>query len=253
MSRMVSLLALLGALYLALCVAAWGLQRSLIYFPQPRAIDSPATLLRLPVADAEVLVSVRPHDGPKALLYFGGNAEDVSLNLPEFARAFPEHALYLLHYRGYGGSSGSPSEAAIARDAMALFDKVQAAHPRIVVVGRSLGAAVAVRLASQRPASRLVLITPFHSLQEFAASQFPFLPVRWLLRDKFESWKYAPRIAVPTLLIAAEHDEVISRSSTETLYAHFAPGVARLEVVPGAGHNSIGASPRFLELLRSGL
>ena len=253
MSRMVSLLALFAALYLALCVAAWVFQRSLIYFPQPRAIGGPATLLRLPVADAEVLVSVRPHDGPQALLYFGGNAEDVSLNLPEFAQAFPDHALYLLHYRGYGGSSGSPSEAAIQRDAMALFDQVQAAHPRIVVVGRSLGAAVAVRLASQRPAARLVLITPFHSLQEFAARQFPYLPVRWLLRDKFESWKYAPRIAVPTLLIAAEHDEVIPRSSTETLFAHFTPGVARLEVVPGEGHNSIAASPRFLELLRSGL
>lgn len=253
MSRILSLLALVAALYVAICVAVWVFQRGLIYFPQPLAINHPDTLLKLPVDDTEVLVSIRPHAGPNALIYFGGNAEDVSLNLAEFAQAFPEHALYLLHYRGYAGSAGSPSEEAIQRDALALFDKVHAAHPRTVVMGRSLGSGVAIRLASQRPASRLVLITPFDSLQAFAVRQFPYLPIKWLLKDKFESSKYAPRIRVPTLLIAAEHDEVIPRASTETLYRHFAPGVATLEVIPGKGHNSISESPAYLPLLRAAL
>lgn len=253
MPRMVSFLAVLAALYLLACVALFVFQRSLIYFPQPRAIATPATTLRLPMADAELLVSVRPHEGPNALIYFGGNAEDVSLNLPEFAQAFPDHALYLLHYRGYGGSSGSPSEEAIQRDAVALFDRVHAAHSRTVVVGRSLGSGVAVRLASQRPAARLILITPYNSLQEVAARQFPVFPVRWLLKDKFESWKYASRITVPTLLIAAEHDEVIPRASSERLYRHFAPGVAALKVIPGKGHNSIAESPQYLQWFRAAL
>ncbi len=253
MARMLWLLALLGALYAGLCAALWVFQRALIYFPQPLASGSPAAQLRLPLTDAEVLVSVRPHDGPKALIYFGGNAEDVSLNLPEFARTFPDHALYLLHYRGFGGSSGAPSEVAIQGDAIALFDRVQARHRHILIVGRSLGAAVAVRLASQRPAARLVLITPFHSLLELAAGQFPYLPVKWLLRDRFEAWRYAARVAAPTLLIVAEHDEIVPRASSDRFYAHFAPGVARLAVIPGSGHNSISASPRYLELLRSGL
>ncbi len=254
MSRtVISLFALVAALYVGLCAALFVFQRALIYFPQPRAIGSPATLLKLPVADAEVLVSVRPHDGPNALIYFGGNAEDVSLNLPEFSQAFANHALYLLHYRGFGGSSGSPSEDAIQRDALALFDRVHAEHPCTVVVGRSLGTGVAVRLASQRPASRLILITPYHSLQELAASQFPYVPVQWLLQDKFESWKYASRITVPTLLIAAEHDEVIPRSSTEKLYAHFTNGVAALQVISGTGHNSISESPEYLKLLGAAL
>lgn len=254
MSRtLFSLFALIAALYLGLCAVLFVFQRALIYFPQPRAIGTPATILKLPVADAEVLVSVRPHDGPNALIYFGGNAEDVSLNLPEFAQAFPDHALYLLHYRGYGGSSGSPSEDSIQRDAIALFDQVYADHPRIAVVGRSLGSGVAVRLASQRPASRLILITPYNSLQELAASQFPYFPVKWLLQDKFESWRYASRIAVPTLLIAAEHDEFIPRSSTEQLYAHFAKGVASLQVIPGTGHNSISESQQYLKLLGAAL
>ncbi|MCY1521959.1 hypothetical protein D9M68_567980 [compost metagenome] len=134
-----------------------------------------------------------------------------------------------------------------------MFDKVHAAHPRTVVVGRSLGSGVAVRLASQRPVSRLILVTPYNSLQELAVSQFPYFPVQWLLQDKFESWKYASRITVPTLLIAAESDEVIPRSSTQRLHAHFATGVASLRVIPGTGHNSISASPEYLKALGAGM
>eukprot|EP01030_Chromulinospumella_sphaerica_P018886 gene18886-18761_t len=219
MSRTLVLLVVIAAvLYLALCAALFVFQRALIYYPQPRAVDSPETLLTLPVDEAQVLVSVRSHAGPKALIYFGGNAEDVSRSLAEFDRAFPEHALYLLHYRGYGGSSGSPSEEAIARDAMSLFDKVYADHPQVVVVGRSLGSGVAVRLASYRPVAKLLLITPYNSLEELAERQFRWLPVRWLLKDKFESWRYAEHITVSTRLIAAEHDEVIPGASTRRLY-----------------------------------
>lgn len=242
-----------AALYVLLCVALLVFQRSLIYFPQPRAIDNPTTLLKLPREDAEVLVSTRPLEGRNALIYFGGNAEDVSRNLPEFSQAFSDHALYLLHYRGYGGSSGSPAEEAIQADALALFDQVYAQHPCIVVVGRSLGSGVAVRLASQRPAAHLVLITPYNSIQELAQSRFPYIPVQWLLRDKFESWKYARQIEVPTLLILAAEDKVISRASSDALYGHFRPGVARLAVIPAAGHNDLSQRPEYLRLIKSGL
>ena len=254
MSRtLVSIVVIAAVVYLALCAALLVFQRALIYFPQPRAIGTSEALLTLAVDDAQVQVTVRAHDGPNALIYFGGNAEDVSRSLSEFSQAFPDHALYLLHYRGYGGSSGSPSEEAIARDAMTLFDLVYATHPHIAVVGRSLGSGVAVRLASLRPAARLVLITPYNSLEELAARQYPIFPVKWLLRDKFESWKYAAHIAVPTLVIAAQNDEVIPRSSTDRLYTQFANGVAVLKVIPGVGHNSIGESPEYLKLIGDGL
>lgn len=247
------LVVILVALYLALCTALFVFQRALIYFPQPAAISTPETLLTLSVADALVQVTVRPHDGPNALIYFGGNAEDVSRNLPEFSEAFPDHALYLLHYRGFGGSSGSPSEETIASDALTVFDKVYDTHPHITLVGRSLGSGVAIRLASQRPAARLILITPYNSLEDIAVRQYPIFPVKWLLKDKFESWKYAAHISIPTLLLAAEQDEVIPRSSTEQLYEHFAKGVATLKVIPDAGHNSISDSPLYFKLLEKGL
>lgn len=254
MSRLLmSVVVFIAVAYLVLCAALFVFQRALIYFPQPRAAGTGETLLTLSVDDAQVLVSVRPHDGPDALIYFGGNAEDVSRNLPGFSQAFPDYALYLLHYRGYGGSTGSPSEEAIAHDAIALFDQVYATHPHVAVVGRSLGSGVAVRLASQRPAARLILITPYNSLDELAARQFPLFPVKWLLQDTFESWKYAARITVPTLLIAAQDDEVIPRSSTERLFGHFVKGVASLEVIPAAGHNSIAETPEYLNVLRKGL
>jgi pimeloyl-ACP methyl ester carboxylesterase len=184
------------------------------------------------------------------LIYFGGNAEDVSGNLPGFSEAFADHALYLLHYRGYGGSSGMPTEAALFADAIALFDKVHAEHENVVVVGRSLGSGVAVHLASLRPVARLVLVTPYDSLQELAAHQFPYFPVRWLLLDKFESWRYAAKVVAPTLVIAAEHDEVVPRTSTESLYTRFGTGVASLRVVGGTSHNTISESPEYLPLLK---
>jgi pimeloyl-ACP methyl ester carboxylesterase len=239
--------------YAVACLALFMLQRSLIYFPQARSFGNPSNTLILPVASAELVVTVRPHAGPKALIYFGGNAEDVSANLPSFSAAFPDHAIYLLHYRGYGGSTGKPSEALLHADARALFDKVHRDHPSIALVGRSLGSCVAVRLASERPAARLLLVTPFDSIREFAAKQFPYFPVRWLLLDKFESNRYAPAVRIPTHILQAEHDEVIPADSTRALQAAFAPGVASLVVIRGAGHNDISDTTQYLAAMRAAL
>jgi len=98
-----------------------------------------------------------------------------------------------------------------------------------------------------------VLITPYNSLEELAVRQFRWFPVHRLLKDKFESWRYAAHITVPTRLIAAENDEVIPGANTQRLYRHFPPGVASLQVIAGTGHNSISDSPEYLEALRAGL
>jgi pimeloyl-ACP methyl ester carboxylesterase len=173
-------------------------------------------------------------------------------NLPSFSQAFPAHALYLHHYRGYGGSTGSPTEAALQSDALAVFDHVGKTHSDIVtVIGRSLGSGVAVWVASQRPVSRLILVTPYNSIQELAAQRFPWFPIHWLLVDRFESWKYAAKVTVPTLLISAEHDEVIPKASTEQLHAHFKHGTAVLKMLPGTSHNTVSQHPQYLSLFQS--
>jgi pimeloyl-ACP methyl ester carboxylesterase len=117
--------------------------------------------------------------------------------MPALSVAFPDRAIYLLHYRGYGGSSGTPSEKALFADALTLFDEVRTKHSSVDVVGRSLGSGVAVYVASLRPVARLVLVTPFDSLEGLAALRFPYVPVKWLLRDKFESWRFAPQVTAP--------------------------------------------------------
>ena len=242
--------AVAALVYVALCMALFAMQRSLIYFPQAASAVPGTSSLVLSRADADVRVTTRASSGSNAVIYFGGNAEDVSLSFPSLQAAFPDDALYLLHYRGYGGSTGSPSEDAIVADAIALFDVVHAEHPSVVVVGRSLGSGVAVHLASQRPVRRLVLVTPYDSLQEIAATQFSYFPVRWLLRDKFESWRYVAGIVAPTTIIAAENDEVIPRESTESLYRRFPAGTATLTVVRATGHNTISDSADYASRLK---
>lgn len=237
------------ALYMAACLGLFLVQRSFIYYPPPRAlVEAPATST-LTVPGAQLLVSERPLPGKQAVIYLGGNAEDVSASLPLLAQAFPRHALYLPHYRGYAGSSGKPSEAALVADALLLFDKVIGVHPEIVLIGRSLGTGVAVQVASRRRVAKLVLVTPFDSLQGLAAQQFPYMPVRWLLRDKYESGRYAPQVAAPTLIVAAGADEIIPSASTQRLLSRFAPGVASMRVIPGAGHNTISATQDYLRAL----
>jgi uncharacterized protein len=233
------------ALYALACLGLYLAQRSLIFYPQPRRFGADSSILRMQLNGAQLEVSARQLAGPEAVIYFGGNAEDVSGSLPSLTAAFPDQALYLLHYRGYGGSAGKPSQEALFADALALFDKLHAQHPQITVIGRSLGSGVAVHLASVRPVARLVLVTPYDSIAELAAQQFPVFPVRFLLTDKFESWRYAPKVSAPTTIVAAENDEVIPRASSEQLLTRFAPGVARFVLIPDAGHNTISGSPAY--------
>jgi pimeloyl-ACP methyl ester carboxylesterase len=224
--------------YAGFVVYLYFFQRSMIYFPQPKHLShTPEMILQRP--DALIQVTIREYGGPDAIIYFGGNAEDVSFNLPDFTENFPHHALYLMHYRNYGSSEGKPSEKAIMEDAFALFDEVAKKHKNIVVVGRSLGTGVAVRLASQRPASRVVLITPYDSIERIAMQALPYIPVKWLLKDKYESFRYAKDISVPTLIFMASKDEVIPAKNTERLYHSFRKGVATLTVIPQTGHNTI--------------
>lgn len=240
---------ILATAYALICLFLYLKQDALLYFPQPSANNPPGGAMRLVRPDADLQLSVRLQSGAAAVVYFGGNGEDVSQSVATLAQAFPQHALYLLHYRGYGSSSGKPTEEANAGDALALYDMVAQQHREIVVVGRSLGSGVAVRLANQRPAARLVLVTPYDSVLGVAQGSYWWLPVHWLLRDKYESWRYAPKISVPTTLIVAGQDEMIPNRSSEQLFSRFAKGVATYHVIHAAGHNSITASPEYLSLL----
>jgi pimeloyl-ACP methyl ester carboxylesterase len=239
-----SILSIVVGVYVGLCAVMFFMQRSMIYMPTPATAAHEAAIV-LDVPGAKLRISSQPHGGPKALVYFGGNAEDVASSVPKLAAAFPDRAIYALHYRGYSGSSGSPSEAAFRGDATAVFEMVHARHPDVLVIGRSLGTSLAIQLAAEQSVSRLVLITPFRSILEIAARVVPFLPVRWLLRDPYQSWRYADKVFCPTTIIAASHDEVVPAVDARRLFEEFKPGVATFITIDGADHNSVSNDAEF--------
>jgi hypothetical protein len=247
-------------LHVGLCSYIYGTQRHMLYKPQPRHLPVAQNDLRLNFNGNLLQISHREPSAPvpgaaagakaPALIYFGGNAEDVSTQLKRFARIWPHRELYLLHYRGWGASGGKPSEANLMADALAVFDHVKARHDEVAIVGRSLGTGVAVQVASQRPVQQLVLVTPYDSIAQVARTQMPFwVPVNWLLKDRWESARFAGRISAPTTLIQAEHDTTIAAERTATLFKAFAPGVATLHLLRDVNHHTILFSRDYHRLL----
>lgn len=252
MSRLLSIMLITLALtYFLCCIALFVFQRSLIYYPQPVHNRNNIEVLSLASDKETIQISTKQVKSESAVIYFGGNAEDVSISLPAYARIFPNDAIYMMHYRGYGDSTGTPSEQGLYEDALNVYDTVAKQHSHITLIGRSLGSGIAMRLASERKIARLVLVTPFYSLEETAAQQFPWFPVRWLLLDKFQSWRYAKNITSPTVLIIAEKDEIVKPSDSECLFHEFNSGIARLKRLPGEDHNSISTNPDYWLALKS--
>ena len=188
------------------------------------------------------------------MLYFGGNAEEVSWMI-EAAQANASGVSWLLmDYRGYGQSAGAPSEKALVEDALALYDhaaKLPGTDPkRIFAFGRSLGSGVAVALAAERPLAGVVLATPFDSLAAVAKRYYWYLPVDWMLKHRFDSAARAPQLKTPLLCLIAERDEVIPAVHAERLFEAWG-GAKRKVVLAEAGHNTTDAHPMFWPAIRA--
>jgi uncharacterized protein len=235
-----------ASLYAGLCLLVFLTQRSQIYYPVRESAAPGATSMLFAGNGAQIKVWTVERPGPAALLYFGGNAEDVGASIGRFAGRLPRHSLYFVNYRGYGGSTGRPSEDALVADAIALYDQLRATHAEISVVGRSLGSGVAVQLASARDVRRLALVTPFDSLVNVARVHFRWLPVGLLMLDRFDSAGGAPAIAADVLVVIAEADEIIPRGRSDALIEGFRSR-PRIVVLEGARHNDIDQDPRYLD------
>lgn len=244
----VLLLGVPGALFLA--------QDGMLFLPQSGLVRPPHARagravepLSVPVDEGVVvrgwLVHAARAPAP-LLIYFGGNAEEVSW---QAAEPWPEDwSLAIVNYRGYGESDGKPSEQALFADAERVFDALAARadvdRGRIVLVGRSLGSGVAVHLAARRDVAGVVLISPFDSMIAIGARHYPFLPVRLLLKHPFDSLARAPAIDVPLLAIVGERDAIIPPDHSRRLFEAWA-GPKRWVAIPGAGHNDLGPQADF--------
>jgi fermentation-respiration switch protein FrsA (DUF1100 family) len=149
-------------------------------------------------------------------------------------------SVLLFDYRGYGGNPGRPSESGLIADARAarayLASRPGVDPSRIVYLGESLGAAVAVALAVEQPPVALILRSPFSSLADIGRLHYPYLPVRLLLRDRFDSIHRIGRVAAPVLIVAGERDSIVPPEHSRQLY-EAAPEPKRFVLIPGTDHN----------------
>ncbi len=224
-------------------------QRSFLYFPTPEVGHNfDETIFH---NEGESICTIVVNRGKeKAILYFGGNGESVAFSASEFASIFPSHTVYLVNYRGYGSSSGKPEEKGLYSDAQYIFDEIKLKHHSISIIGRSLGSGVATFLASKRDVAKLVLITPFDSIQNVAQQKFWIYPMSILLKDKFDSLSRVKQIKVQALIIIAENDEVIGVKHTNNLINAFPASQITVDTIKNVGHNTLSAGERYALLLR---
>jgi len=255
-----SIIKVLVAVAVALPLAMYFLQDRLIFHRQPVGDAARARIAAgfpaarevfLEAADGTRLHGWRLGAGSDLLLYFGGNAEEVSGMLGEVEAGAPGTAWLLTDYRGYGASAGSPSETGLVADALRWYDyAVRELKPeRIFVFGRSLGSGVAVALAAQRKVAGVILVTPYDSLLAVAERHYPWLPVRWLLKHRFDSIALAPGLEVPMLCLIAGDDELIPPAHAERLYEAW-KGPKRKLVLAGAPHGDTDSAPGFWPAIR---
>jgi fermentation-respiration switch protein FrsA (DUF1100 family) len=147
-----------------------------------------------------------------------------------------------LSYRGYGGSSGAPTEVGLIDDALAAYAFAVARYPaeRIVLWGESLGSGVAVALAAEKPVARVVLQSPFTSAADIAARRYWFVPVRQLMKDQYRSDLRIGKVTAPVLVLHGDRDDVVPMALGERLY-ELITAPKRFVRFPGGGHNDLGA------------
>src|SRR5258707_12766079 len=236
--------------YLGGVVAVFLMQRSLL-FPIPQTIRTAPDAAGFPEAEEHIRagadgewvivwhVPAKPEH--QVVIYFPGNGDFLAGLVSRFRGITSDGTgLVALSYRGYAGSSGAPSEGGLLWDAAAAYAFAAARYSadRFVLWGFSLGSGVAVALAADQPVGKLILEAPYTSIADIAASAFPILPVRWLLRDQFHSDERIARVTAPLLIMHGGRDSTISLAFGDRLFAlpHEPQQFVRF---PEGGHNDL--------------
>jgi fermentation-respiration switch protein FrsA (DUF1100 family) len=224
-------------------------QRSLMYFPDrqrtaPAAAGLPqAEEIALDTADGEKVIvwHIPPRGERPVVLYFQGNGGGLNLRADRFRALIADGTgLIALNYRGYGGSTGSPTEDGLIADAEAVYAFAASRYPaeRIVPWGESLGSGVAVALASSRKVARLMLEAPLTSAADVGARVYWFLPISLLMKDQFRSDLRIPKVSAPVLIMHGTGDTVVPFALGQRLFA-LANEPKRFVRVDGGGHSDL--------------
>ncbi len=260
-ARLLDWLKLAGCVALGVPVLIYFFQERLIFFAQPLTQDPLQANPGAAIEEVNLVTSdqVRLHGWlaqatptqtpAPVLVYFGGNAEEVSW-LASTAGRYAGWSLLLFNYRGYGRSEGKPGEAVLFADALQIYDYAarRAQGGRVAVMGRSLGSGVAVYLAAQRPVAGVILVSPYDSVESVAKGVYPFLPIGLMLKHRFDSLSRAPGIMAPLLCLVASADRVIPRPHSERLYAAWG-GTKHWREIRPADHDSLAGEPGYWEAI----
>lgn len=233
-------LAALGALYLAVFVLLLVFQRDMLFIGAghpagPPPPDYRAHMIAVPGGGRVLTWSIAANAGAPTFVFFTGNGSPIS-DFADTGEQFHRRGwgVVLASYRGYSGNSGNPSEAGLMQDARAVI----AALPRggkLILWGHSLGSGVAARMAAEHRCDGLVLESAFTSVADVAARRFPIFPVRWFIRDPFETEALLSKIAVPVLIFHGTDDAMVPFDMGRTLAARLGRQ-ARFVPVAGVGH-----------------
>ena len=266
------LLKVLGGMLLAyviLCAFMYFKQDHFVFFPQSIS-DERVQQLKTESGLEEITISTK--DGKSLhgwlllgsetddiekniVIYFGGNAEEVS-HLVEYFSGFSDWSFALVNYRGYGKSEGKPGEKNFFRDAVQIYDEIKERidenDVNIVTMGRSIGAGVALHVAQNREVNGMILVSPYDRLVDVAKDAYPFLPVELLARHRFNVIEKAPDIEVPAYALVAMEDRTIRPIRSKKLLEALA-GEVFLTEIDGEDHNSVAHTSEYDEFLKNSL
>ncbi|WP_457560359.1 alpha/beta hydrolase [Caminibacter sp.] len=168
------------------------------------------------------------------VLYFSGNANNVLEFLDNIAPKIKEYNFVGFNYPGYAKSEGKPCEECILKYALEIFDK----YKPDFLIGRSLGSAVTSYVAANSSIKGLLLITPIDSIVNIAKARYPFLPVSFLVKHKFETYKYLKKVNAPVSLLLVKKDEIVPKKSIENVIKSI-KNLSKIVVIDGVGHGNI--------------
>jgi fermentation-respiration switch protein FrsA (DUF1100 family) len=215
--------------YLGFAAMLYVTQRSMMYFPEtmhttPAQAGLPsAEEVTLTAADGVKSIAwhVPPRGDRPVILYFHGNGGALRHRVDRFSRLLADGiGLVALEYRGYGGSTGSPTEAGLIADGEAAYAFAAARYPvkELVLWGESLGSGIAVPLAANKPVGRVILEAPFTSAAAVAGARYWYLPVRLLMKDQFRSDEHIGKVTAPVLILHGARDRVVPFAMGERLF-----------------------------------
>ncbi|MDQ7085424.1 MAG: alpha/beta hydrolase [Sulfurovum sp.] len=237
-------------LYVAIGIFLYLKQRSFLYFPTQNKVSTYPSII-LENEEEKIQVLVLNKGKSHGLLYLGGNAESMASRASEIEKQFPEATVYLMDYRGFGGSTGEPTEKGLYSDALKLYDQVAPQHEQISVLGRSLGTGVATYVSVKRTVYKLALVTPYNSILALAQAQYPIYPIAWILHDSYDSAKRVKDIEAKTLIVLAESDKVIPYKYSKTLIEAFGTKEMEVITIKGTNHVNITSNKDYDTVLKA--